>query len=220
MVRRGEYLERAVVVPGGPRPIEGLFHRGARVPPTLFAPPDPAAGSMESPIIAELAWAVTRAGHATLRFNYPGAGASGGDFDGVASGLEAGRRAAEHLRLCVAPPASGRRATIALCGVGFGAEVVARLALEDAARGLAPPLVVLVLPDPAALPSGLAALTTDVVLVAPAELDAERRAALRTLAEGLPSARLATIPQADRAFLRGLVELGRVVADAVAAAGP
>ncbi|MCK6552090.1 alpha/beta hydrolase, partial [Myxococcota bacterium] len=72
MVRRGEYLERAVVVPGAAAPIEGLFHRGSKAPPAVFAPPHPSAGSMEAPVVAELAWAVTRAGHATLRFNYPG----------------------------------------------------------------------------------------------------------------------------------------------------
>src|SRR5205814_1906213 len=60
-------------------------------------------GSMSVPLVAELAWALARAGHATLRFDYRGVGASQGarrahpregvlplsDLDGEVSDLRA-----------------------------------------------------------------------------------------------------------------------------------
>jgi alpha/beta superfamily hydrolase len=141
VVRKGEYLERAVVIPSEP-PLEGLFHRGSRAPGLLIAPPHPlSGGSMESTLIAELAWAVTRAGHPTLRFNYRGVGASGGEFD-EASAYDDLLKAAHHLRVSLAgqetvlPP-------IAALGVGMGARLVVRMSAE---LEVAP--IVLISPDP------------------------------------------------------------------------
>src|SRR3989454_11469382 len=75
MVLAGQYLERSVVVGG----LDALYHRGTREPPCAIAAPHPAlGGSMLSPVVAELAWALTRAGHPTLRFDYRGVGASRG----------------------------------------------------------------------------------------------------------------------------------------------
>src|SRR5688500_17664222 len=102
MVRRGEYLERAVVIPGRSGTLEGLFHRGAKAPALLIASAHPFdGGSMESPIIAELAWAATRNGHATLRFNYRGVGASEGAFGDADDSLADAIEAAEQLRTSV-----------------------------------------------------------------------------------------------------------------------
>jgi alpha/beta superfamily hydrolase len=75
MVLEGQYLERSVVVDG----LDALYHRGPREPPCVIASPHPAmGGSMTSPVIAELAWALTRAGHATMRFDYRGVASSRG----------------------------------------------------------------------------------------------------------------------------------------------
>src|SRR3954466_7265194 len=75
MVLPGQYLERSVVIGD----LDALYHRGRRDPPCVIASPHPAmGGSMVSPVIAELAWALSRAGHATMRFNYRGVGASHG----------------------------------------------------------------------------------------------------------------------------------------------
>ena len=69
MVLAGQYLERSVVVKSGDFVLDALSHRGSRAPPCVLASPHPAlGGSMTAPVIAELAWALTRAGHATLRF--------------------------------------------------------------------------------------------------------------------------------------------------------
>lgn len=201
-----------MVVPGGPAPIEGLFHRGARRPPLLIAPPHPGAGSMESPIVAELAWAATRAGHPTLRLNYPGVGASGGAFSSEAA-LDATRLAAEHLALTTGAEA------VALAGLGFGAEVVVQLAAERVRAGLGPPLVVLVAPQVGIDLAGLRGAGVELLFVVAEGDDAARREALRGRAAELRDGRLAVIPGADPAFVRGLVELGRVVAEALAPPG-
>src|SRR5437667_10633847 len=75
MVLAGQYLERSVVVGD----LDALYHRGKRDPACAIASPHPAlGGSMIAPVIAELAWALTRAGHATMRFNYRGVGSSRG----------------------------------------------------------------------------------------------------------------------------------------------
>jgi predicted alpha/beta-hydrolase family hydrolase len=75
MVLAGQFLERSVVVGD----FDALYHRGTRDPPCAIAAPHPAlGGSMLSPVVAELAWALTRAGHPTMRFDYRGVGAPGG----------------------------------------------------------------------------------------------------------------------------------------------
>src|SRR2546427_4386216 len=90
MVLSGQYLERSVVV----GELDALYHRGTREPPCVIAAPHPAlGGSMLSPVVAELAWALTRAGHPTMRFDYRGVGASRGVSRHVA-----GSRHFAHLR--------------------------------------------------------------------------------------------------------------------------
>ncbi|HET9754849.1 MAG TPA: hypothetical protein VFP52_17885, partial [Myxococcales bacterium] len=87
MVLPGQYLERSVVVGD----LDALYHRGERGPPCVLAAPHPAmGGSMTSPVIAELAWALTRAGHPTLRFDYRGVGASRGRSRHQAGSMEIG----------------------------------------------------------------------------------------------------------------------------------
>jgi alpha/beta superfamily hydrolase len=216
VVRKGEYLERAVAFPGDAGALEGLYHRGAARPPLLIAPPHPrSGGSMELPLIAELAWAVTRAGHPTLRFNYRGVGASGGEFDEAAGAVADARRALEHLRATTGGPAI----PVALLGVGFGAGVVAALAAEDGAAPIEGLVLVTPelggLPGPDAIADAIAGVETELVLIAAEEEALPSREALRRIATGAHRGRLAVIPGADRAFLKGLVDLGRVVADAV-----
>lgn len=205
MVRKGEYLERAVVIPGSHGTLEGLFHRGAKRPAVLIA-----GETMESTLIAELAWAVTRRGHPTLRFNYRGVGASPGAPSDDPSELEkdlAG--AAEHLRNTVDDRA------LAIVAAEQSAAVAARRAINDEMVEL----LVLIAPDPSALPEAFRSHPREVVFVVPQGEEAAVKAALSTYARALPNARVAVIPEADRAFIRGLVELGRVVADAVAPPG-
>lgn len=80
MVSKGQYLERPTLVPlAGGLVLEGVSHRGVKRPGLLVLPPPPLEGSgMDHVVGAELAWAVSHAGHPTLRFNYRGVGGSQG----------------------------------------------------------------------------------------------------------------------------------------------
>src|SRR5438105_9939041 len=91
MVLAGQYLERSVTVRVGELALDALYHRGTREPPCLLASPHPAlGGSMTATVIAELAWALTRAGHPTLRFDYRGVGGSQGESRHLAGSLKVG----------------------------------------------------------------------------------------------------------------------------------
>ena len=91
----GQVLERPALVDAGEVTLEGLSHRGARAPPLLLCPPE--GSGMEAPALAELAWASARAGHASLRFQHRGVGASQGSPD-PARRLDDAEAAFRHLR--------------------------------------------------------------------------------------------------------------------------
>lgn len=79
MTARGQFLERPTLIPlPGGRNLEGLWHRGERAPSVLLIGPTPGDGSMDAAMLNELAFAATRAGHPSLRFNFAGTGASPG----------------------------------------------------------------------------------------------------------------------------------------------
>src|SRR5438105_13390404 len=100
MVLAGQYLERSVVVRSGDLALDALYHRGKRDPPCLLASPHPSlGGSMIAPVIAELAWALTRAGHATMRFNYRGVGSSRGVSRHQAGSMQTGDLSVEAVDL-------------------------------------------------------------------------------------------------------------------------
>lgn len=201
MVRKGEYLERAVVLPGAP-PLEGLYHRGRADPAVLFAPPHPArGGGMESPVIAELAWALTRAGHPTLRFNYPGVGASAGDF-ARADLTDALARAVEHLGAC-APGQS-------LAGIGVG---LGGLLLLERFWGSDVGPIVWVMPDPAPPRPDLSEHPGEVWVVTAEGEDPEARSTLEAWVARAPRGGLRRVPGADPWYRRNLVTLGRVVVE-------
>ncbi len=204
MVRKGEYLERAVVIPGASKALEGLFHRGHLSPSVVIAAPHPKrGGSMEGPVIAELAWALTRAGHATLRFNYPGIGASAGVFS-EAEAAEALAPVVQHLREC-----TPQREIVGV-GVGYGG----RLLLQQA-RSLSFEQVLWVAPEVEDLEVSLNGYTGGIrMLVAQGEIP-ERSAALKQWAQAWPRARYVGVPGADPRYLQGLVALGQVACELV-----
>src|SRR4051794_20546359 len=125
MVRKGEFLERMTIVRSGELALEALYHRGESPPPLVVASPHPRqGGAMDSPVVQEIAWAVTRAGHPTLRFNYRGVGASQGAWasgEGELADVEAG---IDQLR------ATAGGGHVALAGYSFGAHLALRAALR------------------------------------------------------------------------------------------
>jgi len=174
---------------------------------------------MEVTVVAELAWAVTRAGHPTLRFNYAGIGASQGTFDEGEGARADMAVAAHHLRLCVLgvdQEEATESEPIAAAGMGFGAQMAAEMAMKNAESV---PFLFLVSPELERLPEGLSSYRGELVIIVGHQdetVDANR---LQALVDSAPNARLTRIPQADRAFLRGLVELGRVVAETLSPPG-
>lgn len=129
MVAPGQFLERPTLIPVTKTLVlEGVSHRGTLAPPLLVLPPPPVEGSgMDHVVAAELAWAVSHAGHPTLRFNFRGVGASQGKRSSQPAHLLADATAAlEVLR----DNANGQVPAVASLGASDA------LALELARRGL------------------------------------------------------------------------------------
>lgn len=223
MVLPGQYLERPTLIrrptPGGPEAaltLEGLFHRGQRAPAIVVCAPHPRlGGSMDSPVVAELAWALTRAGHATLRFNYQGVGASEGALSddirvapGTLSGVERevddAAAAVEHLAATV------EHGRVALAGYSFGA----RVALELAQRDKRISHLLLVSP-PASMVDLEALKRCDRPLLAVSgQRDAlVDRALLGEAVRATTDGSCRWIAGADHVFTQGLTELGHTVVD-------
>ena len=204
MVLAGQYLERSVVVGG----LDALFHRGTRDPPCAIAAPHPAlGGSMLSPVIAELAWALTRAGHPTLRFDYRGVGASRG-----VSGQRAGSGRIDDLRgevadlqqICEHLLATTRMSGACAVGYSFGAAVALEAAGDPRIARL-----VLIAPPTALYDFAATAELTKPVLVVCAQHDRYCDRSVLKVPEG---ATLEVIAHADHFFARGLTGLGKTVA--------
>ena len=105
--------------------LEGVFQAGHAGNPygALIAPPHPLyGGSMDSPVVSEIAWASARAGIAALRFNWRGVGASAGLASGETRDADADYAAAlAHL----AETVPGK---VVACGYSFGAAAALRAA--------------------------------------------------------------------------------------------
>ncbi|HEX4384433.1 MAG TPA: alpha/beta fold hydrolase [Myxococcales bacterium] len=206
MVLAGQYLERSVVVDG----LDALYHRGTRDPACVIASPHPAmGGSMTSPVIAELAWALTRGGHPTLRFDYRGVASSRGvsrqkpgRIEDVSDEVDDLYKVADQLIATTHEPA--------ICAVGysFGALVALRAASD-------PRISQLVLVAPPNLLADFSALASFAkpLFILCAQHDAYcDRAAL----PGAPE----VIAHSDHFFHRGLTEMGKAVAEFLRAGRP
>jgi alpha/beta superfamily hydrolase len=196
VVLAGQFLERPALVDAQGLVLEGLYHRGRRRPSLLVCPaPGPGAG-MDAPVVAELAWAAARAGHASLRFQHRGVGASQGSPD-PSRALDDARAALRHLAESARPP-------LALAGFGAGCETAAALAAEvEGCWALA-----LVAPGrlPAHVPPGVRVLA-----VLPEQgAGADPRALEAALG---PHGRVVVIEGADALFRAGLPRVGRAVVE-------
>ena len=187
--------------------LDGLFVAGEQGAPGaggVVAPPHPLyGGSMESPVVTELADALFGSGASSLRFNWRGVGASAGEARGELEHADADYGAAlAYLAETVAGP-------LTACGYSFGAVAALRVGTNDprVAR------LVLVAPPPALLDvAALAAFEGD-VFVAVGEQDALAPAGeLEAITGTLDRACFVPIPGTDHFFLRGLAELGRSAA--------
>jgi hypothetical protein len=198
VVLAGQYLERPALISLGDEgglTLEGLYHRGSRRPSLLVCPDPGPGGGMDAPPVAELAWACARSGHASLRFQHRGRGASQGEAD-PSRALEDALAALHHL-------AETARGAIAVAGIGGGCETA--LALARARPGIG--RVVLVaptrLPDPAGLAAGL-------LVILPGEAGPAAGEVAGTLGG---AGRVERIAGADARFLTGLPSVGKLAVE-------
>jgi alpha/beta superfamily hydrolase len=197
--------ERAVPIPlpGSELALEGLYvavpdpdARGA-----VIAPPHPLyGGSMDAPVVNELAHACDRAGIATLRFNWRGVGASAGTPSGEAGDADADYGASlEQIAETVPGP-------LVACGYSFGAAAAVRCTARE-------PRVthrVLVAPPPSMIDADALERFPGRTLILVGEQDVLAPAdALAALAAECERLVLAVVPEADHFFAFGLAEIGR-----------
>lgn len=190
MVQAGQFLERPALIPCGEITLEGLYHRGRRAPAILVCPPVEATG-MDAPALAELAWAAARAGHASLRFQHRGFGASGGARD-PGQALADAEAARAHLAATVGVP-------LGLAALGAGCATALDLLRTR------PELRAAVLLAPERLPP--AGQAAGRVLVLLPELGSAMSPAAAQAA--LPGVRVEVLAGADAHFQAGLPQAAR-----------
>ncbi len=187
--------------------LEGIFIAGRGDEPAgvVLAPPHPEfGGSLESPVLAEVAWGCKRAGVASLRFNWRGVGASAGARSGDPSAAQADYASAlAHLEETVP-------GILVAGGYSFGAAAAVRAAKgRPRVRRL-----LLVAPPPALLDaSALAAFPGEVLMIAGGRDALASPQALAELASGMKRCRFVSVEQADHFFSVGLPEIGKATAD-------
>jgi hypothetical protein len=205
MKTRQEERMVAIALPEGGS-LEAIFIAGApgSNQGAVIAPPHPLyGGSIESPVLNEIAYACTKAGIASLRFNWRGVGASTGTPSGEAADADADYRAAlTHMGETVDGP-------IIACGYSFGAGAAGRVAFGDRRIDR----LVLVAPPPAMLPPGAFEKLERPALVLVGECDSlVEPDRLRQLTDSVSAVRLEVIPVADHFFAAGLADISRLAA--------
>jgi alpha/beta superfamily hydrolase len=185
--------------------LEGTFLAGASGDErgAVIAPPHPLyGGSMESPVVAEVAFACHRAGIATLRFNWRGVGASAGEPSGEERDADDDYGAAL-MHLAETVPGA-----LLACGYSFGSAA----AVRAAERSPRVRRLVLVAPPPQLIaPARIAALRARVLVVTG---DRDHFVPLPALKDAFASAAnvtLRVLPGVDHFFMNGLSALGREV---------
>lgn len=190
--------------------LEGLFISGsdAECGGAVVAAPHPLyGGSMESPVVTELAFACEKAGLASLRFNWRGVGASAGQVSGEESAADGDYAAAlAHLAETVSGP-------LVASGYSFGAAA----AVRAAARSPRIRRLLLVAPPPPLLDREALEGFSGAIFVAVGERDRIASASeLKPILERCSDARLEVVASSDHFFMAGLAELGRAAASFLA----
>lgn len=202
--------ERAIVIAAPDDPthaLEGVYvaGHGPDAAGAVIAPPHPLyGGSLESPVVAEVAHACARVGIATIRFNWRGVGASAGERSGEAADADADYGAAvDYLAETVSGP-------LLATGYSFGAAAAVRASTRNPRiRRL-----VLVSPPPSLLDAELlAAFSGRALLVVGGRDELAPAAALEPLVDGEARRSLGVIPEADHFYMDGLATVGRIIAE-------
>ncbi len=201
-------LEKAVAIPGrdGGPALDGIYLGEADMEAgALIAPPHPLyGGSMDNPVVSEVSFAASRAGLATLRFDWRGIGGSAGTPSGEAEDADADYGAAlDHLAETVEGP-------LVACGYSFGAAAALRAAsATPRVRRL-----VLIAPPPALCdPQALAGFAGSLLAVAGARDAIAPARGVEAIVSRAPKGECVVIPDADHFFASGLAAVGRAVAE-------
>lgn len=191
-----------IEVPGGPR-LEGRLAESPHSTGGLvLCHPHPLyGGDMDNPVIVRAAEVAQGLGLTTLRFNFRGAGASGGSHGGGIAEEDDARAALARARAAL--PVT---APLGLLGYSFGAWVSARVAAKPPALPLplclvAPPLGML---DWTTVPTG----ATPLLIVAGTRDQYCPLPDLERFTARLPAARTAVIEGADHFYFGKLFPMG------------
>ena len=184
--------------------LEGLFVPSGKEEShgAVIAPPHPQyGGSMDSPVVTEIAHACANSETASLRFNWRGVGGSSGEMSGDADvGVADYRAALAFLEDTVPGP-------VVACGYSFGAATAVRAAAES-------PRVqrmLLVSPPPAMLAPGALEAFPGKLFVAVGDRDEFAAAGeLEAMTARCANAHFEVIPETDHFFMSSLRELGRL----------
>lgn len=121
------WKEQAVTIqlPAEELVLEGVWQAGSRGG-GVIAPPHPIyGGSLDNPVVSEIAFGLYKCEIPSLRFNWRGVGGSQGEVTGDAEAAQADYAAAlQHLVDTVGAP-------VAACGYSFGAATALRVALAE-----------------------------------------------------------------------------------------
>jgi alpha/beta superfamily hydrolase len=198
--------ERAVAIAreNEPLALDGIFlgaPGGSGADGAVIAPPHPLyGGSMQSPVVNEIAYACQSCGIASLRFDWRGIGASAGQPSGSA------RDADEDYAATLAHLEETVNGELLACGYSFGAAAALR---AGAGRPRVTRLI-LVAPPPSLLDAGtLGRFPGKVLMLTGGEDEIAPARELEALAARTRRLRLVVIPEAEHFFATGLAELGR-----------
>lgn len=198
-----------IALPGSDEALEGLHVPVERAPGdapagagAVIAPPHPLyGGSMESPVVTELAHACADAGISSLRFNWRGVGASAGETSGDERVADADYGASlDWLEATVTGP-------LTACGYSFGAATAVRVgAHRERVKRL-----VLVAPPPSMLARETLERFDGELFVAAGDRDTfVPWSELEELCAGLPRLQLACIADADHFLMSSLADVGKL----------
>jgi alpha/beta superfamily hydrolase len=176
--------------------LDGLYRPGlgTETGGAVIAPPHPLyGGSMDSPVVNEIAFACERVGIAALRFNWRGIGASSGQASGAPEdALEDYCAALDFLEESVSPP-------LVAAGYSFGGATAVAAAARTTVRRL-----VLVSPPPAMLDRSRLEHFHGKVFVAVGDSDPMAPASeLEAIARGLDRVQFEVLDQTDHFFVTG-----------------